>query len=372
MKGVLMSIEVIKRNKGTIYRAVLWYKGQRYSQCFARKYDAQEWLVEQRRKLREEPHQAIPFAEAADQWLINHSKPKKSPDTFDADKRMVERYFKPFFGRIQLSEIKVEDVIRFRARISDGRSKATVNRILETLSPIFTYHIRLSYIDKNPVSLAGKLPQDEVHCDYWSFEEADTFLAYCREKYAQRKTWVYRLYLLALNTGLRWGEIAALQWDRVDLGKNLIIVSRTVSQKTGEIRETTKGRRIRHVGINSSLKPELVAQKWDSCGRIVFGDKDRPLNLYNFKRDHFEKDISEAGVKRIRWHDLRHTFASHFVMRGGSLYDLQKLLGHRDLRTTERYAHLMPEHVASKTELVAIDGGRAKVIRWDRKVRSTA
>jgi site-specific recombinase XerD len=115
-----------------------------------------------------------------------------------------------------------------------------------------------------------------------------------------------------------------------------------------------------------------VAQKQDSRGKLVFGQKDKTLNLYNFKRDHFERDMKEACVKRIRWHDLRHTFASHFVMRGGSLYDLQKLLGHRDLRTTERYAHLMPEHVASKTELVAIDGGRSKIVPLNDHLRDTA
>jgi len=243
---------------------------------------------------------------------------------------------------------------------------------LETLSPIFTYYMRLGYIDRNPVTLAGKLPLDEVHVSYWSFEEADAFLSYCRDKYARRKTWVYRLYLMALNTGLRWGELAALQWDRVDLNRNIIIVSRTVSQKTGEIRETTKGRRIRHVGINSCLKPELVAQSVERRGSLVFGQNNRTLNPHNFKRDHFERDMKEAEVKRIRWHDLRHTFASHFVMRGGSLYDLQKLLGHRDLRTTERYAHLMPEHVASQTELVAIDGGRSKIVRLSDRMRDTA
>ncbi len=357
-----MSIEVIKRNKGTIYRAVFCHGGKRSSQSFTRKLDAQTWLVEQHRKASQGLRQAIHFAEAADRWLAEHSRPTKSPDSFHGDQRIVEKHLRPFFGETPLDRIRVEDVIRLRSKLCEGRAKATVNRILETLSPIFTYDMRLGYIDRNPVTLAGKLPLDEVHVTYWSVEEADAFLSYCREKYARRKNWVYRLYLLALNTGLRWGELAALQWDRVDLNKNLIIVSRTVSQKTGEIRETTKGRRIRHVGINSSLKPALVAQKYDSNGRLVVGFNDRPLNLYNFKRDHFERDMKEAEVQRIRWHDLRHTFASQFVMRGGSLYDLQKLLGHRDLRTTERYAHLMPEHVASKTELVAIDGGRAKVL----------
>ena len=67
-------------------------------------------------------------------------------------------------------------------------------------------------------------------------------------------------------------------------------------------------------------------------------------------------------MRPIRFHDLRHTFASHFMMRGGNLYDLQKLMGHSEVKTTERYAHLSPQSLVAKTELVAIDGGKKSVL----------
>jgi integrase len=68
--------------------------------------------------------------------------------------------------------------------------------------------------------------------------------------------------------------------------------------------------------------------------------------------DEFKRSAHAAGVKEIRFHDLRHTFASHFLMGGGNIYDLQRILGHSSVQVTERYTHLMPEHLRGKTEVL--------------------
>ena len=220
----------------------------------------------------------------------------------------------------------------------------------------------------NPVSIVGLLPENEASFDYLSIEEANRFLAYTNQKHENKNRWVYLLYLLAMNTGMRWGEIIALKWDKVDLARKLIIISRSYCEASKSIQETTKGRRIRYVGINSALLPELWSHKGtgSSCQNLVFSLNGRVLDLKNFKRDRFRKDLTEAGLREIRFHDLRHTFASHHVMKGGSLYDLQKLLGHSGIDTTERYAHLSPESFVKSTEVVAIDGGR-KVISLEER-----
>ncbi len=104
----------------------------------------------------------------------------------------------------------------------------------------------------------GLLPEIDAHYDYLNFEEADRFLIYTNQKYTKHKRWIYRLYLLALNTGVCWGEIVALKWDKVDFNRKTIIVSHSYCKTFKQIRETTKGRKVRYVGMNSSLLPELI------------------------------------------------------------------------------------------------------------------
>lgn len=357
-----MAIEVLRLKKGTVYRAVFYQNKNRESQCFDRKYDAQKWLEERETRHRYGYQGKISFSQACQIWLENHSKIRKAPSCYEMDRRLIESRFIVSFGDVDLEKITPEGVEAYISRmLAEGLKPPTVNRHLQTLRAILNYYVKKRRLLFNPVSLVGLLPESDAHFDYLSLDEASQFLEFASGKYRTRNRWVYRFYLLALQTGLRWGEVVGLKWDRVDFRNKQIIVSRSYCRISKQVRETTKGRKIRHVGITSSLNPELRIQyeETGSSQGLVFA---RILDIKNFKRDHFEKDLGEAGIRRIRIHDLRHTFASHFMMNGGNLYDLQKLLGHSDIETTERYAHLSPAHVVSKTELVAIRGGRENVV----------
>lgn len=362
-----MSIEVFKLKRGTMYRAVLCKNRQRISKTFERKYDAQRWLEEQGRLDRTSYKKNLCFFEASQTWIENYSKVRTAPSTHQGDKAMMES-FKAFFGDIPLEKIspeRVEDLIS--QKLTEGLQSPTVNRYLQCLRGFLNYFVKKRQLISNAVSIVGLLKENEVAFDYLSFEEADRFLAYANQKYRDRDRWTYLLYVLSLNTGLRWGEIAALKWDRVDFQHQRLTISRSYCGKSYQIRETTKGRKIRYVGINTALYPELKAhfEAHTHPDNLVFSQNGRTLNLENFKRDRFRKDLTDSGIRMIRFHDLRHSFASHFMMKGGNLYDLQKLMGHSDVKTTERYAHLSPEFLVRQTELVAIDGGRNNVIPLD-------
>jgi len=368
-----MAIERIKQKDGIVYRAVFYKHQRRMRKFFKRKLDAQEWLNKQESHHKFGFQAKLFFKDAAELWLQNHSLVRKSPGCHQLDKRVVEKSLIPFFGSADLesitscsiesyiSSLKSKEINKDSASESRRIKNATVNRYLAILSSILNSYVKKRYLSFNPVSVIGLLPEDEVGFDYLSFEEADRFLTYAQKKYQDKKQWVYRFYLLAINSGLRWGEIAALKWDKISLAQKQLIVARTYCKHTLQIRETTKGRKIRYVGINSSLLPELEKQYQDSntapSGLVFPGTNGKALDLKNFKRDCFDKDLRDAEIREIRFHDLRHTFASHFMMRGGNLYDLQKLLGHSNITTTERYAHLSPESLVLKTELVAINGG---------------
>jgi site-specific recombinase XerD len=358
-----MSIEIVKRKKGVGYKATLYISQRKAAtKTFDRKVDARQWLENKEQQLAFGHKGSIKFKEAALQWLNNHSKIRRSPASHAEDQRMLEKEIIPFFNKLDIDLITPTDIESYiTSSTMKGRKNPTTNRYLQCLRAIFNYSIKKRYVLYNVVSIVGLLPEHDNDFDYLNFEDTKMFLEFSNLKYRTNKRWVYRLYLVAINCGLRWGEIIALKWDKVDFNRNMITIARSYCNKARAIRETTKARNIRHVGITTALMPELRSQ-YNDCsnktGLIFPSYNGNPIQIANFKRDHFDKDLLEAGIRKIRFHDLRHTFASHFVMKGGNIYDLQRLLGHSNIKTTERYAHLSPDHSVTKTEIVSIDGNR--------------
>ena len=104
-----------------------------------------------------------------------------------------------------------------------------------------------------------------------------------------------------------------------------------------------------------------------SKGSFLFSDvPNRPIDPKNFRSRNWEKDLKAAGIRSIRIHDARHTYASLFVMSGGSIYDLKKVLGHVDVKTTEKYAHLSSDHLAGVRDIIKPNiGSKAEVLNLD-------
>ena len=140
---------------------------------------------------------------------------------------------------------------------------------------------------------------------------------------------------LALNTGMRRGEQYGLTWDRVDLERGIL----TVYGKTGR----------RFVRINSVARAAILHLHSVSNGsKFVCPDKQREDQ--KDWRTWLDHACDSAKIDNFLWHDLRHTFASRLVMAGVDLRNVQELLGHRTIITTQRYAHLSPDHQRANVE----------------------
>jgi integrase len=137
--------------------------------------------------------------------------------------------------------------------------------------------------------------------------------------------------VLAINTGLRRGELLGLTWERVDLSRGVIRL------------ELTKSGKRREVPLNDDSYRALVNLTPKTAGR-VFSTKSL--------RKAYENAVVAAKVDDANFHTLRHTFASWAVMRGVSLKELQELLGHSTLTMTLRYAHLAPERLRTAVNRV--------------------
>lgn len=138
---------------------------------------------------------------------------------------------------------------------------------------------------------------------------------------------------VSLNTGLRRSELFNLTWNNINLPGRTLTVSG----------ETAKSKQTRHVPLNDAAFASLVAWRNQTESRVlVFPNADG--GVFDNCSKAWRKLIKDAGIMGFRWHDMRHDFASQLVMRGVPLNTVRDLLGHADLNTTLRYAHLAPEH----------------------------
>ena len=147
---------------------------------------------------------------------------------------------------------------------------------------------------------------------------------------------------MAINTGLRRGELFNLQWADVDLVRKVITVEG----------QTSKSGQTRYVQLNSEAINTLLEWKKQTDSAIVFASPVTGERFDNINKS-WARLREEAGITDFRFHDLRHTFASKLVMAGIDLYTVKELLGHSTIQMTERYAHLAPEHKAEAVEAIA-------------------
>lgn len=144
------------------------------------------------------------------------------------------------------------------------------------------------------------------------------------------------MIVLAMNLGLRRGELFYLKWQDVKLDQKILTVH-GANAKSGNTR---------HIPINATALDVLLSWKEQSQStQLVFPGKDnKPMN--NIKRS-WQGLVKRAELTEFRFHDLRHHFASMLVMKGVDLNTVRELLGHANIETTLRYAHLAPEHKAA-------------------------
>lgn len=359
-----MAIQRIERQKGSIYRVRLQIDGRRVTKCFVRKYDAMEFERNAKLDPRIMDGTELRFKHAALEWLENHARPRKAPGTVVNNEALIRNDLIVEFGNKRLGDITSRHIDAFVHSLRPRMSHASVNRRLELIRAIFNYHIRRRNVLYSPMTGVAFLKVDPKPMKFWTLEEGRKFLDHVQAKYEETpQEYAYLLYLVALNTGMRLGEIIALKWSAVDFQNGLITICRTICHHTGQVRETTKGRRIRHVPINDALiGPLKTAWGYRNGVEWVLHTEGKPLDQNNLRNRHWERDIKESDVSRIRIHDMRHTYASHFMMNGGDIFKLQAILGHADIRTTQQYAHFSKAYLLENANIVRFEA-KGNVIR---------
>lgn len=346
-------MEVLKRKSGNRYREMIWINGRPIkSPVFCRKSDCVKWLADQRSKKIEHIlhgdsqrlREKISFGSFAERWMTGKKAIGLSTSTILNYESYLRNHIFPVFCAKEIKAIDKNDIDLFQLDLLRDHNAKGTNLIMSVFRSILNEAHREGYIFRNPIQGIKKISEDILIEAYWTRSEIDQFLR------ANVNDPLYYLFLVALNTGMRKGELAGLKWDRVDFALNQITITRTRDKESLKERTKTKLKRIVPMNslVNATLLHLFYARR---TSEYVFVCTDNsPLKVHHLYRD-FSKAQKNAKVdKKIRFHDLRHTFASQFVMNGGSIFDLQKILGHTDIKMTMRYAHFSREHLQKAIE----------------------
>lgn len=272
----------------------------------------------------------VSFPEMAKEYLEVHAKPHKR--SWKDDAYILEHLTLPeIFGRFRLDEITAEKIAQYKAKRATEVSPARVNRELAVLKTLFNRAIEWGKSERNPVCKVKFFAEDIfARKRYLEKGQIQMLLDSC-------PGWLRQVALVALNTGMRQGEILNLTWSDVDLERRLIY-----------IRQAKSGPRV--VNVNNTLAGvlmDLKSARLRPDSAYLFCGRGNQRMSPNMLLRAFTKAVWAAGIANLRFHDLRHTFASQMAMSGVDLKTVGELLGHKSMRMTERYAHLSQKHKAA-------------------------
>ncbi|MDU5336688.1 tyrosine-type recombinase/integrase [Enterococcus sp.] len=290
----------------------------------------------------------IPFEEWGKCWLQEIQQELK-PSTYSSYQYKLTKYVFPFIGTHYLNELTSETggelVMEWHKK---GLQASTMHVILRITNKCLNYAKGKNKLKENPFS-AIKLPKGrtkKIHALTKKEQQKLEEIALNEKKDRGLPTY------LALYTGLRIGEIAALRWSDIDFEQNLITVSHTYQRVALEMKKqktqlilgspkTDSG--IRTIPIGKKLRKELLKLKRKSNGSFVFSAKNQPMEprLLTY---HFHRIREKCGLENIHFHQLRHTFATRCLEAQGDILSVSALLGHASTKLTlDTYADSMLE-----------------------------
>ena len=268
------------------------------------------------------------FSDFAINWLASYVAANNKLSERRMKASILKHHLLPFFGKTPLDRITVEDIERFKAKkLDEELAPKTVNNLLTVLSRCLR-----SAVDWGRIAYMPKIKLMKAHSrntDFLTQEEITRLLT------SPIVTPVHLMAFTALRTGMRLGELLGLSWGDIDFEGNTITV-----QHSWVRREMTspKSHRIRCIPLGGELRALLFAVRRKK-GFVFPGVDDKPWSTDGAARE-LKRLCERTGVRKIGWHVLRHTFASHIAMRGVPMRSLQQLMGHSTILMTERYAHL--------------------------------
>lgn len=229
------------------------------------------------------------------------------------------------FGKINISDLRRSHAEHFKSEMSRHLAPGTVNRLLGNAKHILSMAVDDELITTNPFARVKLLHVPERTERILTNEEQDRLLGACRQV---QSPFLRSSVLIALSTGMRKGEIYGLRWEQVNL------IDRYIHVQNGKTKKSD-----RRIPMNEIVY-ELLSNLWQKRnGEFVFPSPRKKGEPFRDPKVGFMKAVKLAKIPHIRFHDLRHTFATRLVRSGVDIVTVQHLLGHSNIMMTSRYAH---------------------------------
>ena len=349
-----------KPGKGNPWWVFINHQGQRKSMKIGDKETADKVARDIKRKLatgeyslktEQEEDKAPKFRTLAHDWLENDIRVLRRPGTYERYNQLLQSHILPVLGGKHIDTITRGSIKDFLLKkYKAGFSRSSVTLLRDVIGGVFQYAMDKEIVTENPVRGITKrldLKRDRgKEVDPLTKEEEGAFLKACGEVALD----YYAFFLMALRTGMRLGELLALKWGDIDFHSKYIIVRR--SYKRGHFSEP-KNHKWRRVDMSEQLiqvlqsyqrdeKTRALKEGWGELPELVFHRSGQVIEQ-NFIRRIFDRVLDKAGLRKIRMHDLRHTYASQLLSLGESVVYVKEQLGHHSIQlTVDTYGHWIP------------------------------
>jgi len=352
------------RKRGSSYQIDYFDpNGKRIRKSFDKKKDAEAELGKRVSLIAEHKYLDVKkeYTTTVKELLNKYTENFQDQASFKTGKSYCIANFREYFGEDTiLSNIRYVGLETYRnhlkrkpTRHGTQRKDATVNREMAYLQHIFSKAMEWEMIEENPFKKGQRLQvkENNKRLRFLNEKEIESLLDACPKPIKKQKTkrrlkviqslegsYLKDFITIALNTGMRKTEILSLKLEQIKEG--FIYLTKT---KSGEARQ---------IPVTNDLEVCLndIRKYRQSKTGYIFSN-----NNGGYIRDiktSFKSALVRAEITDFRPHDLRHTFASHYIMRGGSLKALKEILGHKDIKMTMRYAHLSKEFAKEEIQLM--------------------
>lgn len=264
-------------------------------------------------------------------WPVYPDSVANSPTTRTEKEGHIRLYLMPHLADVPLDRVGGEVVAQLFANLKKQDLAAkTLKNVQATLRKILQTAVDWGVLPAVPALQKIRVPKPEF--DFLTRDESDRLIEAAGDPFEKA------ILHFAIHTGVRAGEQRAFKSDDIEWSHNRIVISRSLS---GGVVRTPKGGKTRRIPMTPTLASALKILK-RTKGALLFCNRDgSPLTFWQLRKILLDA-CQRAGLRQIRWHDLRHSFASQLAIAGVPIPQIQQWMGHVNIQTTMRYAHLAP------------------------------
>ena len=283
-------------------------------------------------------------------WLVAYVEPNTGLKTQQGYAQLIGRHIVPHLGAVRLQDLRPTQIQEMYREIGGRAGARSVQATHSVLHKALNEALKWGLVDRNAADATTVPRVERGEIIAWTAADVNAFLS------ASERSWFQDVYRLAIETGMRRGELAGLQWPDVDLEAATLLVVRQVQRITGRglvVNEPKRAsRRLLELSDTSvallrsvrraQLETKVAAPDWVETGHVFTRPQGQVLDPEKITAD-FARIVREAGLGHLTLHGLRHTNATLMIKEGVDVFVVSRRLGHASVQITlDLYGHLLP------------------------------